>query len=128
MKLDEIQPSQLYISRLKLNQVLRCHDQQRSWVIEPIPVKKLGDQVVFVDGHTRALAAFLRGVSEVSVYWYDEGLSWELYKVCVEWCKKDGIQTIADLEDRVISHRAFERMWIKRCEKTERELETRHKM
>jgi hypothetical protein len=41
--------------------------QSKPSSVEPIPVKKLGNQVVFVDGHTRALAAFLLGISEIPV-------------------------------------------------------------
>jgi hypothetical protein len=37
-------------------------------------VKKLEDQIVFVDGHTRALTALLLGLPEILVYWEDEKL------------------------------------------------------
>ena len=99
MKLDKIQPSQLYISSEKLSKVMKNFNANS---IEPIPVKKLGDDIIFVDGHTRAFAAYLHGLKEIPVYWEYEELDWEAYKICVEWCKKEGIYTIADLENRVI--------------------------
>lgn len=58
MELDKIQPSQLYISSRKLNSVMKNFASKPS-LMEPIPVKKLGDRIVFVDGHTRAFAALL---------------------------------------------------------------------
>lgn len=125
MRLDQIQPSQLYISREKLNQVLSGFDNRRSRSIEPVPVKKLGNEVIFLDGHTRALATFLHGASDVSVYWEDEELDWEMYRICVKWCKEDGIRAIADLESRIVSQKDYETLWIKRCRSLEQELETK---
>jgi hypothetical protein len=61
MKLDEIQPSQLYVNSTKLSLVAKFVDANDPKVTEPIPMKTFGDDVVPVDGHTRALAAFLRG-------------------------------------------------------------------
>src|SRR4030042_6438208 len=107
MKLDEIQPSQLFINSEKLSLVMKTFDANpRS--IEFIPVKKIGDQVVFVDGHTRAFASFLRGMSEVKVYWEEDELDWDEYEVCVDWCKKEGINTIADLKERVIPSKEYQ--------------------
>ena len=94
---------------------------------EPIPVKKLGGQVIFVDGHTRAFAAFLHGLSEVTVYWEEDELDWDAYKICVEWCKNEGIHTIADLKDRVVSQQEYEVVWYKRCEKMQQDLEAERK-
>ena len=122
MKLDEIQPSQLYISSKKLNTVLRSFPSEPTY-IEPIPIKKLGDDVVYVDGHTRALAAFLRGFSETIVYWEYEKLDWEAYEICVKWCKDEGIHIIADLKDRVISHQQYEKLWYARCDEMQKDLE-----
>ena len=124
MKLDKIQPSQLYISSEKLSNVMKNFNANS---IEPIPVKKLGDDIIFVDGHTRAFATYLHGLKEIPVYWEYEELDWEAYKICVEWCKKEGIYTIADLENRVIPHREYEILWYRRCEEMQRSLEAKRK-
>ena len=126
MKLDEIQPSQLYISSKKLNIVLRDFPSEPNSV-EPIPITKLGDEIVYVDGHTRAYGAFLRGFSEVPVYWEHEEQDWEAYEICVGWCKEAGIHTIKDLKNRVISQPDYERLWYKRCSKMQKDLERRRK-
>lgn len=127
MRIDEIQPSQLFISTEKLSQVMKTFDNAKLELIEPIPVKKLGNQVIYVDGHTRAFAAFLHGLSEVPVYWEEDELDWEAYEICVEWCKKEKIHTIADLKDRVVSQQEYEIVWYKRCEKMQQDLETKRK-
>jgi len=127
MKLNSIQPSQLYISSEKLSEVMKRFDVDDPESIEPIPIKKLGDDVIFVDGHTRAFAAFLYGVSEVPVYWEDEELDWDAYEICVEWCKENGIRTISDLKDRIVSQKEYEILWYKRCEEMQRDLEVKRK-
>jgi len=88
MKLNKIQPSQLYISSEKLSEVMKTFDSANPESIEPIPIKKLGNEIIFVDGHTRAFAAFLHSFSQVPVYWEDEELDWDAYEICVGWCKK----------------------------------------
>jgi len=127
MELSSIQPSQLYISSKKLDSIWKSLEQGKSALVEPIPIKKLGNQVIFVDGHTRALAAFLLGLSAVPVYWEDEELDWEEYEICVEWCKKEGIRTISDLKDRIVSHRDYEVLWLDKCRKMQQDLEARRK-
>ncbi|MBS7636240.1 hypothetical protein KEJ37_02665 [Candidatus Bathyarchaeota archaeon] len=88
MKLSEIQPSQLYICSEKLSVVMKAFN-----VDNPN-----GNEVILVDGHIRAFAAFLCSFSEIPVYWECEELDWYAYKICVEWRKKEGIHTIAHLK------------------------------
>ncbi|MEM3388122.1 MAG: hypothetical protein QXU11_06255 [Thermoproteota archaeon] len=123
MRLEDIQPSQLYICFEKLCEVMKRFNPSDPWSIEPIPVKKLGDEVIFVDGHTRAFAAFLCGVSEVPVYWEAEELDWEAYEICVKWCRESGIRRISDLRNRVVPQKDYEILWYRRCEEMQQELE-----
>jgi hypothetical protein len=125
MKLDKIQPSQLYISSQKLSEVMKTFNRDLPESIAPVPIKRLGNEIVLLDGHTRAFAAFLHDFSKVPVYWEDEELDWDAYEVCVKWCKKEGIRTIADLKDRVVSQKDYERLWYKRCEKMQKDLENK---
>jgi hypothetical protein len=126
MELDKIQPSQLYISSRKLNSVMRNFASKPS-LMEPIPIKKFGDRIVFVDGHTRAFAALLHRFPKVPVYWEDEELDWEAYEICVVWCLEDRIYTIADLKNRVVSHQEYKKLWYERCAKMQKELEAKRK-
>lgn len=127
MRLDEIQPSQLYISSEKLAKVMKDFDPSMPKSLEPIPVKRLGNHVIFTDGHTRAFAAFLQGLSKIRVYWDEDELDWEAYDICVEWCKQAGIRTIADLKERVVAPKDYERLWHKRCDKMQQDLEARRR-
>lgn len=125
MKLNEIQPSQLYISSEKLSEVMKTFDPARPESIEPIPIKELGNKIVFVDGHTRAFAAFLHNVPEIPVYWENDELDWDAYEICVKWCKKEGIHTIADLKNKIVSQKDYEILWYRRCEEMQKDLEKR---
>jgi hypothetical protein len=121
MKLDKIQPTQLFISSEKLSEVMKTFNPKNPESMEPIPVKKLGNEIIFVDGHTRAVAAFLHGFSQVPVYWENEELDWDAYKICVKWCKKEKIRTIADLKTRIVSQKDYEILWynaVKKCKRT----------
>jgi hypothetical protein len=98
--------------------------------IEPIPIKKLKGQIIYLDGHTRALAALLLGFSEIPVYYWKnaeetEKLDWEEYRICVEWCKEEGIHKISDLKNRIIPHKDYEVLWLGRCEKMQQDLEAK---
>lgn len=122
MELSRIQPSQLYISLRKLNNVMENFASKPS-LMEPIPIKKLGGKIVLVDGHTRALAALLHRFPRIPVYWEEEELNWEAYEICVRWCQAEEIYTIADLTNRVVAHPAYKKLWYERCANMQKELE-----
>jgi len=120
MPLSALQPSQLYISAHKLALVERRRATPAT--IEPVPVKKLGRSIVMTDGHTRAVAAVRAGLRRVPVYWEDEELSWEMYRVCVRWCRRAGIRTPAALSRRIVSHADYEQLWYARCSRMQERL------
>ncbi len=121
--LDEIQPSQLLVSSGKLAYVMERFDPPNPDSLDPIPVKALDGDVIFTDGHTRALAVFLSGLPEVRVFWDEDDLDWDAYRICVEWCKTEGIFTIAGLKDRIISPEDYEVLWHNRCREMQQSLE-----
>ncbi len=127
MKLEGIQPSQLYISSAKLAYVMARFDSSVPKSVEPVPIKRLGGDVIYTDGHTRALAAFLCGLSEVMVFWDQDELVWEMYEICGTWCKEEGIHSIADLNDRVVGSEDYEILWLARCARMQHDLLTRRK-
>ncbi|NHJ49219.1 MAG: hypothetical protein FK733_15630 [Asgard group archaeon] len=122
MKLIEIQPSQLYISKSKLEAVNSTFKSDNKKSLGIIPVKELDGEIIFVDGHTRALAAYLANYETILVEWETEDLDWEMYQICVQWCKTDKIYSIADLKNRIINHSDYEILWYKRCNSLHQEL------
>ncbi len=117
LNINRIQPSQLYLSEKKIEQVLNSLRNSGFENAQPLPVKQLNDNIIFTDGHTRAYLLWLNGYNEIKVIWEDEDLDWKLYEICVEWCKQAGIRTIADLKNRIIDHESYKIKWIERCKK-----------
>lgn len=120
---SKIQPSQLYINQTKLNTVLEAIEQNQTQMLEPIPIKEIDGDLVSTDGHTRAVAWLLSGNEYVDVEWEDEDLDWDAYRICVQWCKAEGITTIVDLKQRVISHENYEVLWYGRCKQMQEDLD-----
>ena len=126
MQLKEIQPSQLYISEVKLKKVRTFLEVEAPRSIDPIPVKRIGDTTFFTDGHTRALALMEQGLEEIEVYWDQDNLDWLQYLICVSWCEEAKIRKIADLRHRVVDHSTYRRLWHKRCDTMQKEAEEGH--
>ncbi len=124
MRLENIQPSQLYINTEKLTSIKKEYSGHPE-EIPPVPLKRLDDDIILTDGHTRALFAHLAGAERIAVYWDNDELDWNSYKVCVKWCKREEIYSIADLADRIVTSADFENLWIKRCEKLHRTINQR---
>ncbi|NHJ14565.1 MAG: hypothetical protein EAX95_12875 [Candidatus Thorarchaeota archaeon] len=115
LRLEVIQPSQLYISSAKLNAVLKKMRSGELSRIDPIPIKVIDDEMVSTDGHTRGVAWFICGHEEVEAEWEDTEMDWEAYRICVQWCKDEGIHSIVDLKDRIIDHYEYEKLWLEKC-------------
>jgi len=110
----KLQPSQLYVCDEKLAEVERSLAPGEA--LDPVPVKRLDGRLVLTDGHTRALAALRRGDRTIPVCWETGDLDWEAYRICVKWCLDEGIQTAADLRDRILPGEEYETLWIERCQ------------
>lgn len=120
--LDRIQPSQLYISSDKLEQILQKLDPADPDCLEPVPLRELAGRIVLTDGHTRAFAAYQSGIRSVPAYWDEDDLDWEAYAICIHWCQEEGIHAIADLRQRVVSAADYDRLWLQRCRQMHRDL------
>ncbi len=121
-RLSELQPSQLYINREKLEALQSAMDFNQPGDLPPIPVKFLDGAWVMTDGHTRAFAVHKAGGERVPIIRDEDALDWDAYRICVDWCREAGIEQIADLEGRVISSNAYDALWIARCRRMQARL------
>jgi hypothetical protein len=113
--IDRLQPSQLYISAEKLAYVRETVASCSAASPAPLPVVRLGKDLVLTDGHTRAYAAWSAGQGSLRVAWDRDELDMGAYAICVAWCKEEGIRTIGDLQGRVVGTGAYQRLWLDRC-------------
>lgn len=112
LHLSEIQPSELYLSRDRLESLEGLDDE-----FEPLPVREIGDRLFFTDGHHRAFKLMKEGREKIKVYRDNDDLDWLEYLICVDWCEKEGIEKISDLEGRVIDEEKFQEKWVGKCQK-----------
>ncbi|RRD94209.1 hypothetical protein EII17_09395 [Clostridiales bacterium COT073_COT-073] len=110
--LSEIQPSQFYISDLKLKNIWGWFNKEDLSNFSPIPVKMLDDELIMTDGHTRAVAAILSGLSKVPLIWQEDDLDWNLYRLCVKECKNRAVYRPGDLIKHHLSVEDYAEMWI----------------
>ena len=76
LKLSDIHPSQFYISLEKLRQVEKWFRPDDLSHFEPVPVKYLNGRIIFTDGHTRAFAAYRKGLAKIPLVWDEDELDW----------------------------------------------------
>ena len=124
ISIDELGVSQLYLNQDKVDNVLAWFNPLRIDEYEPLPVHDFlkNGKFVLTDGHTRAYVLYKSGVSQIPVVIdNDEIVTCELgiksYKEYIEWCNRLCINTVMDLENRIISNRDYEFLWIERCDK-----------
>ncbi|MGT2742932.1 hypothetical protein [Streptococcus plurextorum] len=83
LPIERCQPSQCYLSKQKVDAV-------RIWFsvdkLEPLPVKKVGDTIFLIDGHSRAFVAYENGVTELTCFWDTD--DWPFYEDCVLACQE----------------------------------------
>ena len=122
--IDELGSSQLYLNQDKLEDILGWYDPLKINEYEPLPVYDFHGNGKFnlTDGHTRAYVLYRSGVSKIPVMVdNDEIVTCELgqilYKEYTEWCIRFGINTVKDLERRIISNNDYEFLWIERCDR-----------
>ena len=127
LRLADIQPSQLYISNAKFASVMKYFETSIESQLEPIPVRDFDGQLVSTDGHTRGVAWYRNGHEEVDVVWEDLEMDWEVYQICIDWCKEAGINSIVDLNDRFLEHSEYEILWLERCRIMQEDLESQRK-
>ena len=121
--LEILQPSQLYISAPRLKQILAWLESQDMMKIDPLPVKLLNRRLVLTDGHHRALAMQLLGLSQAVIVMDKDDLDWEAYQVCADWCVAERITSVKHLEKRIVSEEDFKLLGKARCEALNKLLE-----
>jgi hypothetical protein len=99
LPVDELRPTQLYLSSEKLTAVTDWFDLG-SPTYEPLLGFKYDGEWYLSDGYTRAFVAWLVGGERVRVEPDPEGRAaydFDVYRTCIEWCREAGVETVPDL-------------------------------
>ena len=114
--LESIQPTQLYISEKKYRESMALFDEKKGLeAYVPLPVKKIGSDIFFTDGHTRALILWQKGKRRVNGCFDTDDMDWIMYLASLDLCRKQEIRSIQDLEPRIVSEQEYKEKWINRC-------------
>lgn len=117
--IEDIQPSQLYVSKEKLKNVSGWLDSEEKLII---PVVEIDGRYVSTDGHTRLVQAYINRYENVYIY-MDEDLSPGTYRIFVEWCKSENITKVDKLANNIVNEDEYEIKWIGRCQEYFKSLE-----
>lgn len=115
IELSELQPSQLFLNRNKLRNLIMEGFYAEQTEEEPLPVIKYNGELVLIDGHTRAFLADQQGETHIMVEYLSEVDHLSTYQTYVSWCKEEMITKVSDLGKQIISNDDFERAWVERC-------------
>ena len=124
INIDELGLSQIFLNQDKVENILAWFEPLKINEYEPLPVHNFLESGKFVltDGHTRAYVLYRSGVKKIPVMIDNDEivtckLGKKLYKEYIEWCNRFCINTVKDLERRIISNNDYELLWIKRCDR-----------
>lgn len=108
--IDEIQPSQFFVDKDKLNAVSSFVKSAKDIVI-PLMYDENIKKYVSLDGHTRLVLALERGYTAVNGFLDDPG---DYIDGFVDMAKKRGIFGVKDIQK--LPHNEYEIKWNKFCE------------
>jgi hypothetical protein len=115
---ESVQPTQLYLSSEKLAGVFEWFDFD-SPNYDPLPAFTHKGDWYLSDGHGRAFAAGIGGTETLQIQRdrdVREEYNIEVYRTCIEWCAEAGIETVHDLNGRIVEPDTYQTLWIDRCQ------------
>lgn len=118
IRLMDLRPNNWYINRAKLDSVRAAWQRGDRNTLPPATVANIDGKLSLIDGHSRAYVAFERGETQIEAMVSNveeiEG-STALYRHIHESGPGLGIETIADLRDRILEPEEHKRLWIGYC-------------
>jgi len=118
VRIDQLQPSSPYLSCARLDTIMR----NTAFLLKPVAVRELNGRLCVIEGHERLLALQNLGSVEVDVYVDESDKDIDIRKQCVEMCMQQGIASIHDLEERLLSPSGYLQLWIERKREMQRQM------
>lgn len=115
VKITDLHPTQLYLSKKKL-QAIQMLDQSAEIInVDPISVLAFGDRLLITDGHHRAYQALLAGRDTISAEFDRDGGD-ALYALYAQACEERKIDSVLDLKNRILPQDEYEAKWYNWCD------------
>lgn len=110
LELAKLRPTQFYLCDLKLERA-RQYMQSHRDDYPPLPVKKLSEGTLLLDGHHRAYVLLEMGVKMIRCQ-IDEQLFNEAHLASMAACEDQKIFSLEDLSSRIISLDQYNDSWV----------------
>jgi hypothetical protein len=110
IRIDQLQPSQPYLSQPRLDNILRITD----FLLRPLGVREMSGRYCIIEGHERCFALDSLGRTEVDVYVDSGSKDAEIWKECVDITMHEGVAVIHDLGSRILPGNLFRQLWLAR--------------
>jgi hypothetical protein len=114
VRLEDVQPSQLYVNAELLAEALAAWDPLTELGPPPLRVADIDGVTVLVEDHAVAVSLAVRGSRNMLVYRNDEPLDLDVIQKRVMWCREEGVRRVDDLLKRVVPPDEFETRWTSR--------------
>ncbi|NIP55706.1 MAG: hypothetical protein GWO26_27715, partial [Phycisphaerae bacterium] len=111
-------PNNWYINQAKLESVRKVWQEKTQDRLPPVLVTEIDESLSLIDGHARTYGAYEMGETHIRAVYSDLdkiGGSTALYKHIHREGQKLGIETIADLKNRIVRPEDHERLWVGYC-------------
>jgi hypothetical protein len=115
-----LRPNNWFINQAKLERVREAWVRGEQDQLPPVLVTEIDGEPSLIDGHARAYGAYERGMTRIQAIverLEDIEGSKALYRHIHRQGPGTGVETIADLSDRIVAPDAHERLWIGYCER-----------
>lgn len=110
VRLDQLQPSQPFLSQARLDNILR----NTAFILRPVHVRELFGRYCLIEGHERCFALLSAGHSNVEAYVESNDAEFALFKKCVEITIDSGVATVGDFSERILPPAQFRQLWVQR--------------
>ncbi len=109
IRIDQLQPSQPFLSRDRLNNIL----SNTSFLLRPVAVIELNGRFCLLEGHERCYALASVGIEEVEAY-IDTSLCKSNWRKCVEYTMSQGVACVDDFDNRIVDAAIFKQIWVQK--------------
>jgi len=109
VRIDQLQPSQTYISQARLDNISRYVQ----FLSRPVPVRKINGRLCLVEGHECCYALHSMGKTTIRAYLDTRPSPGEkCFKEMVKYTADSGVASVADFEDRILNPAEFRVLWL----------------
>lgn len=125
LPIRDLIPNNFYINKEKLEKIRIIYSEDKNPVFPPVLVGIINEEYVLIDGHSRTMAAFENDKKFIyaQIHPIEEvpGPT-KLYLTIHNKSKEIGLESIENLQDRIIPNCEYEVLWVKYCDDLLKEL------